>query len=70
MAHIENFWLHRNEGGTFMTAHVVFKPAGKDQVRVEIPKDFYDCLMAIAQNAADAKELQMRAQILADEAKT
>lgn len=66
MACIENFWLHGHEDKYFLTAHVKLKPSGQAQVKVELPKDFYDCLMKIAQTAADLHEQQMRAQILAD----
>ena len=70
MAHIESIWIHsHNFKDKKLTAHVNIKPSGSAQVRFNIPDEFYDCLLKMAQNAADLHEQQMRAEILADSIK-
>ena len=67
MAHIRDIWIHSNNlKNKSITAHVLFRPIGEAQVEFKVPDDFYDCILKMAQNAADLQEQQMRAQILAD----
>jgi hypothetical protein len=60
-------WIHEpDKEGKNMTAHVDFRPTGRAQVIVKLPKNFWDALMGAAQTAADHQEALMRAEILAD----
>lgn len=69
MAHIDSIFFHRvGHADMTMTVHTKLKPAGEAQVKVDLPPDFKDCILKMAQNAADLHEQQMRAQILADNA--
>lgn len=69
MAHVKSIDIY------FDSAHrdpdiikvlVSMKPAGQCNIEVPVPHDFYDCILKLAQTAADQHEQQMRAQILAD----
>ena len=67
MAYVKDLWLHESDKeGKNMTAHVRFKPTGEAQVKIQLPKNFWDVLMQTAQTAADHQEALMRAEILAD----
>lgn len=67
MAVIDSIWVHGHDNKpNTITVHTKLKPDGRAQVKCELPADFYDALVSMAQAAADLHEQQMRAQILAD----
>jgi hypothetical protein len=68
MAHIKQLMFHFDGDKTkkICRAYILLKPAGEAVVQVKMPDDFYDCVIALAQAAADQHEQEMRAQILAD----
>lgn len=67
MAHINHIWFHGYKPEKpEMRVEISLKPSGSVALNVPIPADFYDCIMKIAQAAADLHEQEMRAQILAD----
>ena len=73
MAHIENMVIYANNKyfpKNTLRVTIAMRPAGKDSIDIEIPADFYDCLMRMAQLGADITEQKMRAQILSDNAST
>lgn len=71
MAHVKQIVLHLDGYMTvdIMRVYVSLKPDGEVCLKVPMPQDFKDCLMRMAQAAADKHEQDMRAQILADAAK-
>ncbi len=70
MAYVEKIWFFEPVDKTNkMAVFVKLSPAGDVRVNVDVPEDFYKCIMKLAQTAADLHEAQMRAQILADGAK-
>ena len=70
MAHIDMimFQSYNRKDGT-MRVTVKMQPSGEAAIDVALPLDFFNCIMKIAQLAADLHEQQMRAKILADGAK-
>jgi hypothetical protein len=67
MAYVDRLFLHSADKETGqMTVYVKLQPAGEVSLKVSIPKDFHDCLLKMAQAAADKHEQEMRAQILAE----
>lgn len=68
MAHIKNIWIMGGAGAekNQLKVNVHLKPAGEADLLVDIPEDFYDTIVKMAQTASDLHEQQMRAQILAD----
>lgn len=72
MAHVLNIWFfdaQMKPENNFMAVNVALKPSGQVRIDVPIPPDFHDTLCKMAQAAADKHEQDMRAQILADNAK-
>lgn len=70
MAHVKSIDIYfdsPNRKQNTLKVEVSLKPSGRDFLEVDIPKDFHDCIIRIAQLAADLHEQKMRAQILADE---
>ncbi len=65
MAHVDRIWLQRAEDKA-MRVYVALKPAGEVCLYVDLPDDFRDAILKIAQAAADKHEQEMRMQILAD----
>lgn len=67
MAYIKQIWFHDgNMKDNTMRVTVALKPAGEVAVDVPVPPAFMDCLLKMAQHAADLHEQKMRAEILAD----
>lgn len=67
MAEIHNLWMHSGDvGESFITVHGKFRPVGDVQIKVPIPDNFAKAIVSIAQAALDAKEAEMRAEILGD----
>jgi hypothetical protein len=66
MAHIDRIWVHSPfKGINKISVYIKFSMGAEQAVAVEIPQDFYDCLLRMAQSAADLHEQKMRAEILA-----
>lgn len=72
MANVGNIWLFKNRDDKpdEMTVFVQLKPSGEVQLHVKVPKEFKDCIMEIAQTAADHHEAKMKASILAEKKET
>lgn len=67
MAYIDRLWIHSGDKDKGkITAYVKLKPSGEAQVKFNVPDEFYDCLINMAQSAADLHEQQMRAEFLAN----
>jgi hypothetical protein len=72
MAHIKSIVLRYDDDKEkkILRVAIALRPSGDDNIIVQLPPDFHDCIMKIAQTAADHHEQLVRAQILADAAKT
>jgi len=67
MAHVSGVWIYSCDiAKKKVTVNIDLNPSGKDSIVIDLPEDFFDCLMAIAQTAADHHEQKVRAQILMD----
>ena len=67
MAFVDRIWVHSpHKNSNKMSVYVKLSPAGEVCIPVEVPQEFYDCLLRMAQTAADHHEQKMRAQILAE----
>lgn len=67
MAEIKDIYLyagHDKKHG-IMRVYGIFRAIGEKMVEVKIPMEFYNALLGIAQCGIDAKEAEMRAEILA-----
>ena len=72
MAHVKSIDIWYNNADrpkNTIKVTIAMKPAGDCTIDCAVPPDFYDCLVTIAQQAADLHEQKMRAQILADTTK-
>lgn len=67
MAYVDRIWIRNSdkEKGC-ATAYVKLSPAGEVAVKFTMPEGFHNCILAMAQEAGDLHEQQMRAEILAD----
>ena len=67
MAHVSGVWIYKGDVATKkITVKIDLKPSGTDSIVIDLPEDYFDCIMAIAQTAADHHEQKVRAQILMD----
>jgi hypothetical protein len=67
MAHVDRIWFHGTAlKENTMKVYIQLQPAGEVAIDVAMPKDFRDCILRMAQAAADKIEQEMRARILAD----
>ena len=67
MANLTRIWVHNPEDKTpDMKVTYTVKGFGEKSLVVEIPKDFMDCIIEIAQTAINLDEQKIRAQLLAD----
>lgn len=70
MAYIDKIWFHRfDDKAPLMRVYVKLKPAGEVNLTVDVPEAFYQCIMDMAQAAADLHEQKMKAEILAQNEK-
>lgn len=66
MAYVKYIWFKDLDNDkSKMTVVVKLHPEGDVHIDVDIPQDFKDCILVMAQAAADLHEQQMKANILA-----
>lgn len=67
MAYINGIWIYKGDvDKKKITINMDLKPSGRDSIVIDLPEDFFDCIMGICQAAADLHEQKVRAQILTD----
>jgi len=68
VAHISHIWFFDSDKKKkAMQVCLSMKPAGRHDLDVELPPEFYDTIMRIAQTAADQHEAKCVAEILASQ---